>query len=419
MSEARTAAERAKAASAVLSMASEEQRNAALSAMAEGLRDNYEAICAANAQDIEQGRANNMPEGLLDRLFLDKDRVFAMASALEDLAKLPDPTGITLEEKTLDNGLAVTRVSVPLGVVAMIYEARPNVTADAAGICIKSGNTCVLRGGSSAVHSNKAISDVLRKSLASVDLPEDCIVSIESTDRAETDILLGLRGLIDVLIPRGGAGLIQHCVDHARIPVIETGTGNCHIYIHEKADLNKAIPIVINAKTPRIGVCNAAESLLVDEAIAEEALPLLITTLAQAGVSVHGDETTLAVGKAMGIDIEPATVDDWGKEYLDYDISLKVVANIDEAIAHINTYGTKHSEAIITEDEDAGTLFLCAVDASAVYVNASTRFTDGGEFGLGAEIGISTQKLHARGPFALEALTTYKYLIWGNGQIRK
>ncbi len=418
MSEAYQAAERAKAASTAMAMTTEEQRNKALYAMANVLRDNVELICEANAKDMAYGEKTGVSKPILDRLYLDKDRIESIASALEDLAALDDPTGKILETRMLDNELEIVRVTVPMGVVAMIYEARPNVTADAAGICIKSGNACVLRGGSLAVNSNLAISDLLSMAAYNAGMPKDAIVSIRSTDRSETDELLGLRGLIDVLIPRGGAGLIQHCVDHARVPVIETGTGNCHIYIHQSADLTKALPIIINAKTQRTGVCNAAESLLVDEAIADTALPLIVDALAQAGVTIHGDEATRAVASSMGVSVEEATVDDWGREYLDMDISIKVVSGIDEAITHINRYGTHHSEAIIAQDEKAQDLFLCSIDAAAVYVNASTRFTDGGEFGLGAEIGISTQKLHARGPFALDALTTYKYLIRGNGQIR-
>lgn len=418
MSEAYTAAQKAKQASVAMAMTTEEMRNNALHTMADALRDNTDIICEANAKDMAYGEKTGVSKPILDRLYLDADRIENIAKALEALAALDDPTGKILEARTLDNELEITRVTVPMGVVAMIYEARPNVTADAAGICIKSGNACVLRGGSLAVNSNLAISDLLSMAAYNAGMPQDAIVSIRSTDRAETDELLGLRGLVDVLIPRGGAGLIQHCVDHARVPVIETGTGNCHIYIHQSADLTKAIPIIINAKTQRTGVCNAAESLLVDEVIAAEALPLIVDALANAGVTIHGDEATRAVGKTMGIAVEEATVDDWGREYLDMDISIKVVSGIDEAVAHINQYGTHHSEAIIAEDEAAQDLFLCSIDAAAVYVNASTRFTDGGEFGLGAEIGISTQKLHARGPFALEALTTYKYLIRGNGQIR-
>lgn len=418
MSEAYAAATRAKQASSAMALTTEEMRNNALHAMADALRDNVDVICEANAKDMAYGEKTGVSKPILDRLYLDAGRIENIARALEELAALDDPTGKILETRTLDNDLEITRVTVPMGVVAMIYEARPNVTADAAGICIKSGNACVLRGGSLAVNSNLAISDLLSMAAYNAGMPQDAIVSIRSTDRAETDELLGLRGLVDVLIPRGGAGLIQHCVDHARVPVIETGTGNCHIYIHQSADMNKALPIIINAKTQRTGVCNAAESLLIDEAIADEALPVVVGALSEAGVTIHGDEATRAVGSSLGIEVLEATVDDWGREYLDMDISIKVVSGIEEAIAHINQYGTHHSEAIIAENSAAQELFLCSIDAAAVYVNASTRFTDGGEFGLGAEIGISTQKLHARGPFALEALTTYKYLIRGNGQIR-
>lgn len=418
MSEAHAAATRAKQASSAMALTTEEMRNNALHAMADALRDNVDVICEANAKDMAYGEKTGVSKPILDRLYLDAGRIENIARALEELAVLDDPTGKILETRTLDNDLEITRVTVPMGVVAMIYEARPNVTADAAGICIKSGNACVLRGGSLAVNSNLAISDLLSMAAYNAGMPQDAIVSIRSTDRAETDELLGLRGLVDVLIPRGGAGLIQHCVDHARVPVIETGTGNCHIYIHQSADMNKALPIIINAKTQRTGVCNAAESLLIDEAIADEALPVVVGALSEAGVTIHGDEATRAVGSSLGIEVLEATVDDWGREYLDMDISIKVVSGIEEAIAHINQYGTHHSEAIIAENRAAQELFLCSIDAAAVYVNASTRFTDGGEFGLGAEIGISTQKLHARGPFALEALTTYKYLIRGNGQIR-
>ena len=418
MSEAYAAATRAKQASSAMALTTEEMRNNALHAMADALRDNVDVICEANAKDMAYGEKTGVSKPILDRLYLDAGRIENIARALEELAALDDPTGKILETRTLDNDLEITRVTVPMGVVAMIYEARPNVTADAAGICIKSGNACVLRGGSLAVNSNLAISDLLSMAAYNAGMPQDAIVSIRSTDRAETDELLGLRGLVDVLIPRGGAGLIQHCVDHARVPVIETGTGNCHIYIHQSADMNKALPIIINAKTQRTGVCNAAESLLIDEAIADKALPVVVGALSEAGVTIHGDEATRAVGSSLGIEVLEATVDDWGREYLDMDISIKVVSGIEEAIAHINQYGTHHSEAIIAENSAAQELFLCSIDAAAVYVNASTRFTDGGEFGLGAEIGISTQKLHARGPFALEALTTYKYLIRGNGQIR-
>ena len=353
-------------------------------------------------------------QGILEHI----DRITAVGTTsmrtLESLAALPDPTGAVLEERTLYNDLKLTRVSVPLGVVAMVYEARPNVTVDAAGICVKSGNACVLRSGSLAIHSAVALGEVLQGALSQVGLPKDCVVVIDSTDRSVTDEFFLLRDLVDVLIPRGGAGLIRHCVEHSLIPVIETGTGNCHIYIHESADLAKAYPIVLNAKTQRVGVCNACESVLVDRSIARACLPELLRQLAAAKVRIHGDEV---VGE-LDIPVEAATEEDWGTEYLDYEISIKCVEGLEEAIAHINRFGTKHSEAILAEDEAAAHTFARRVDAAAVYINASTRFTDGGEFGLGAEIGISTQKLHVRGPFALEALTTYKYIIEGEGQVR-
>lgn len=328
MSEAYAAATRAKQASSAMALTTEEMRNSALHAMADALRDNVDVICEANAKDMAYGEKTGVSKPILDRLYLDAGRIENIARALEELAALDDPTGKILETRTLDNDLEITRVTVPMGVVAMIYEARPNVTADAAGICIKSGNACVLRGGSLAVNSNLAISDLLSMAAYNAGMPQDAIVSIRSTDRAETDELLGLRGLVDVLIPRGGAGLIQHCVDHARVPVIETGTGNCHIYIHQSADMNKALPIIINAKTQRTGVCNAAESLLIDEAIADEALPVVVGALSEAGVTIHGDEATRAVGSSLGIEVLEATVDDWGREYLDMDISIKVVSGI-------------------------------------------------------------------------------------------
>ena len=345
-----------------------------------------------------------------------------MAVGLEKLAELPDPVGRVLEHRTIDCGLDLQKVSVPLGLVAMVYEARPNVTADAAGICIRTGNACILRGGSMAQRSCVAIAHALADAVEACGFPREAVSIIETTDRAATGALMGLRGIVDVLIPRGGAGLIQRCVRESLVPVIETGTGNCHIYLHEDVDMQKALPIIVNAKTQRVGVCNAAESLLVDDAVADAALPQVVKTLHEHGVFIHGDAMTCAVaaaaGLAEGADYVPATEDDWGREYLALEMSVKVVADEDEAIAHINRYGTGHSEAIVTEDVRAGERFLREVDASSVYVNASTRFTDGGEFGLGAEIGISTQKLHARGPFAAEALTTYKYEIRGCGQTR-
>lgn len=429
MGEARNAALKAKEASRPLALMSTDARNEVLFVMAAALRANTERICQANAQDMERARAKGTKDSLLDRLFLDADRIGAMADGLEALAALPDPVGKVLEERKLYNGIELSRVTVPMGVVAMVYEARPNVTADAAGICLKSGNACVLRGGSLAIDSCIAIADVMHEAAVAVGAPRDCISIIRSTDRAETGELLSLHGLVDVLIPRGGAGLIERCVKEAQVPVIETGTGNCHVYVHASADLEKARNIVINAKTQRTGVCNACESLLVDASVAGEFLPSMILKLAQAGVTVHADDASfdavassdLPAGdkaSALGHMLE-ATDEDWGREYLDLEISVHVIdGGVEQAIAHINEYGTGHSEAIVTEDARAAQAFTRGVDAAAVYVNASTRFTDGGEFGLGAEIGISTQKLHVRGPFALEALVTYKYIMRGAGQVR-
>lgn len=415
---ARKAAQAARMAAVALSQASEAKRNEALFAMASALRERTQEVLYANERDMETARAKDTKESLLDRLMLDAGRIEAIATALESLADLPDPTGKVLEERVLYNGLELTRVTVPLGVVAMVYEARPNVTVDAAGICVKSGNACVLRGGSLAIESAVALGAVLRDALESVGLPKDCVVVIDSTDRAVTDELFTLRDLVDVLIPRGGEGLIRHCIEHSLVPVIETGTGNCHVYIHESADLSKAYPIVMNAKTQRIGVCNACESVLIDRSIAHECLPELLRQLAHAGVRIHADGLVGKIAAQLDIAIEAATELDWGTEYLDMEISIKTVEGSDEAIAHINRYGTRHSEAIVAENEQAAHAFARQVDAAAVYINASTRFTDGGEFGLGAEIGISTQKLHVRGPFALDALTTYKYIIEGEGQVR-
>lgn len=415
-------AREAKAASVPLGRASDGERVAAVRAMAAALRNREPEILAANAEDMDAARAAGTNAGLLDRLLLTPERMEGMAAGLEALADLPDPVGRVLERHTIDCGLDLTRVSVPLGLVAMVYEARPNVTADAAGICIRTGNACILRGGSMAQRSCVAIAHVLADAVASCGLPRAAVSIIETTDRAATGVLMGLRGVVDVLIPRGGAGLIERCVREAAVPVIETGTGNCHVYVHESADFAKARAIVMNAKTQRVGVCNACESLLVDEAVAPAFLPEMLRELAAAGVTIHGDAVARAAAEAAGEEVlarfVDATPDDWGREYLALEISVKAVAGLDEAIAHINRYGTHHSEAIVAEDPEACERFLVEVDAAAVYANASTRFTDGGEFGLGAEIGISTQKLHARGPFAAEALTTYKYVIRGTGQVR-
>lgn len=412
----------AKAASRPLGFASNEQRVAAVRAMATALRDAEPMILEQNGLDMDAAAKAGTSAGLLDRLKLTHERIEGMAAGLEKLAELPDPVGRVLEHRTIDCGLDLQKVSVPLGLVAMVYEARPNVTADAAGICIRTGNACILRGGSMAQRSCVAIAHALADAVEACGFSREAVSIIETTDRAATGVLMGLRGIVDVLIPRGGAGLIQRCVRESLVPVIETGTGNCHIYLHKGVDMQKALPIIVNAKTQRVGVCNAAESLLVDDAVADAVLPQVVKTLHEHGVFIHGDTMTCAAaaaaGLAEGADYVPATEDDWGREYLALEMSVKVVADEDEAIAHINRYGTGHSEAIVTEDVQAGERFLREVDASSVYMNASTRFTDGGEFGLGAEIGISTQKLHARGPFAAEALTTYKYEIRGCGQTR-
>lgn len=418
MSEARQKAEAARAVCAQIGLASEDARNAALLSMAGALREKCAEIVAANERDMDAARAKGTSEALLDRLMLDEGRVADMADALIDLTKLPDPLGQVQVRRTLYNGLELARVSVPLGVVAVVYEARPNVTADAAGICLKSGNAVVLRGGSMAAESNSTITRVLHDAAVLAGMPVGCISSIESTDRAETDELMSLHGIVDVLVPRGGAGLIAHCVESSKVPVIETGTGNCHVYVHESADLEKARAIIMNAKCRRYGVCNAAETLLVDDAAAEAFLPGALAELAERGVTLHADERAAAIAAAAGIDTVPATEVDWATEYLAPDLAVHVVSGLDEAIAHINRYSTHHSEAIVAEDEAACTKFAAMIDAAAVYLNASTAFTDGGQFGLGAEIGISTQKLHVRGPFALEALTSYKYIVAGNGQVR-
>lgn len=421
MSEAKTAALKARAAAKDMALASEDVRNKALRAMAQALRENTALICDENAQDMQAAQQKGTPDPLLDRLMLNAERIEDIACALESLALLPDPVGRVLEERTLDNGLKLSRVSAPLGVVAMVYEARPNVTADAAGISIKSGNACVLRGGSLALRSCTAIARVIHDAAVAAGLPENCIVAIESADRAQTDELLQLYSIIDVLIPRGGAGLIRHCIEHATVPVIETGVGNCHVYVHESGKQNDALAIIENAKTQRPGVCNACESVLVDAVIAPEFLPQLFEVLTRHNVVMHVDERTLACAQECGYGQHcvAATPEDWATEYLDKEISIKLVdGGVLEAVDHINAHGTKHSEAIVAQDEAAIRYFCEAVDAAALYVNASTRFTDGGAFGLGAEIGISTQKLHVRGPFALEALTTYKYILRGTGQVR-
>lgn len=420
--EVRDLANRARLASAGLSQTSTEERNTALAAMADALRDRSADIIAANEADMDAARQNGTKESLLDRLMLDEGRIEGIAAALEELIALPDPLGLVQEERTLYNGVNLKRVSVPLGVVAVIYEARPNVTADAAGICLKSGNACVLRGGSMAARSCATIAAILHDAAVEAGMPAGCIEIVSTTDRSATDALMQLHGLIDVLIPRGGAGLIRHCVENSKVPVIETGTGNCHVYVHESADLDMASAILMNAKCRRYGVCNAAETLLVDKAIARSFLPQLLNALAHKGVFLHCDEEAFScaafAGLKNGEQFDLASDVDWATEYLGPELAVRCVDGIDEAIDHVNTYGTKHSEAIVAVDESAIEAFLNRVDAAAVYANVSTAFTDGGQFGLGAEIGISTQKLHARGPFALEALTSYKYVLRGEGQVR-
>jgi glutamate-5-semialdehyde dehydrogenase len=417
MSEVSDLAVRAKEASRELAKTSSVQRNRALLAMSHALMAKSDEILAANARDMAAAKAKHTPAPLLDRLMLDPQRLKSISEAVKAIALLPDPIGEVLSGSRMANGIWLTQVRVPLGVVAMIYEARPNVTADAAALCVKTANAVILRGGSLAIESCVAITDALSRAASGAGLPDNSIQILASTDREDTDELMTLHGLIDVLIPRGGAGLIKNVVENAKVPVIETGTGNCHVYVHTSADPEMARRIIINAKCDRPGVCNAAESLLIDEEIYEFVLPAILKSLEFEGVEVHADERTMALGAISRI--RAATEEDWGTEYLDMRISVKVVKGIDEAIQHINKYGTAHSEAIVTEDYDAAKRFLDEVDAAAVYVNASTRFTDGGEFGLGAEIGISTQKLHARGPMGLVALTSTKHMAMGSGQIRE
>ena len=391
-----------------------EDKNRALAAAAAALVRRTERILAANGRDYQTAREGGMSEALLDRLKLTQERIEAMAEGLRQIAALPDPVGEVMEHFDRPNGLHIDKVRVPMGVIGIIYEARPNVTADAFGLCFKTGNAVILKGGRDAACSNEAITETIREALASEKIPVDAVQLITDNDRAVTTAFMKMKRYVDLLIPRGGAGLIQAVMENSTIPVIETGTGNCHIYVDEDADLDKAVPIILNAKTQRIGVCNACESLLVHEKIAEIFLPALGAALREKQVQMRGDETVqrLIPGAVA------ATEEDYGTEYLDYIISMKTVRSVEEAIEHINRYNTKHSDAILTENGEHAERFLQGVDSACVYVNASTRFTDGFEFGFGAEIGISTQKLHARGPMGLRELTTYKYLIRGSGQIR-
>ena len=390
------------------------EKNEELLKVAEALTENADTLTAANTLDVENGRKNNMPEALVDRLLLTGDRIRGMAEGLRQVAALEDPVGEVLGMKKRPNGLMIGQKRVPLGVIGIIYEARPNVTADAFALCFKTGNVVILKGGSDAIHSNEAIVKCIREVLREQGITEDAIQLITDTSRETTAEFMKMNQYVDVLIPRGGRGLIKAVVENSTIPVIETGTGNCHIYVDETADLQMAADIIMNAKTQRVGVCNACESVLVHEKVKDEFLPVLARRLQEKQVEIRADEAAceLIPGAVH------ATEEDWGREYLDYILSLKVVSSVEEAISHINQYNTGHSEAIITNNYEHAQKFLDQVDAAAVYVNASTRFTDGFEFGFGAEIGISTQKLHARGPMGLLALTTTKYIIYGNGQIR-
>ncbi|MDY6077402.1 glutamate-5-semialdehyde dehydrogenase [Mobiluncus sp.] len=396
--------------------------NRLLETIAGLLETNTERILAANERDMQQAKANEMPPGLQDRLQLTPERVQALADAVRDIAALPSPIGQTLWGRTMENGLRIEQIRVPLGVVAMIYEARPNVTVDAAALSLKTNNAVILRGGSAAVHSNRTLVDVIQRALEQQGLPRDTVQTLDGLGREAVEAILTQRGLVDLAIPRGGAGLIEMVVNTATVPVIETGVGNCHIYVDQSAKLDDALRIVINAKTQRVGVCNAAETLLVDCGIAPAFLPLVLPALAANQVRLHTDQATRTVAsqhpETEQIDLVPATEKDWETEYLDYDLAVRLVDGVDAAIDHITRYSTGHTEAVIAQDQDVIDHFVNAVDAAAIAVNASTRFTDGAVFGLGAEIGISTQKLHARGPMGMEALTTTKSVIRGHGQVR-
>lgn len=406
---------KAKAAAYEMGKLSAEAKNDALNKMADSLEANQAEIFTANKIDVETAQAKGVKASLLDRLELDQKKIQTMANELREVAALPDPIGTVLATWTRPNGLIISQIRVPMGVIGVIYESRPNVTSDSAGVCIKSGNAVILRGGSDALHSNVAIGKVLREALAKTKVPIDAIQIVNSADRKEAEELMSMRQYIDVLIPRGGADLINTVIEKSRIPVIETGTGNCHVYVEEDADLEKATPIVINSKVQRPGVCNAAEKLLVDSKIAKQYLPIVIAELRKHGVEVRGDETTQKIVP----NVKAATEEEWYIEYLDLIIGVKVVNDLTEAISHINKYGTHHSDSIITRDFTKAQRFLKEVDSAAVYWNASTRFTDGNQFGLGSEIGISNQKLHVRGPMSIQHLTTAKYVICGDGQIRK
>lgn len=405
---------KALAAKDFLATVTTDDKNRALLSIAKALRDSSETIITENKTDLENGRKNGLSDGMLDRLMLDESRIDGMAKAVEDVVALDDPCGRLLEEVTRPNGLVIKKVSVPIGVIGIIYESRPNVTADAAVLCLKSSNAVILRGGKEAINSNIAIVAAMRSALADCGFDENCIQLVTDTSRESANQMMKMNGVIDCLIPRGGRGLIRSVVENSTVPVIETGSGNCHIYVDESADIEMAANIIYNAKTQRVGVCNACESLVIHSGIIKNALPVIKEKLDEKNVEMRGDERAMTAANG----VLPASEEDFACEYLDYKISVKTVDSLDEAIRHINKYSTGHSESIITNNMDNAREFLQRIDSSSVYVNASTRFTDGGEFGLGAEIGISTQKLHARGPMGLRELTTTKYLIYGTGQTR-
>ena len=405
---------RVKDAAVSLAIASTDDKNRILKAIATALRENCDKILEANALDLKNGRENGMADSLLDRLMLDADRIEGMAQGVEGVISLPDPVGRVLWETERPNGMKIQRVSTPLGVIGIIYEARPNVTSDAAALSIKSGNTAILRGGKEAFNSNSAIMDVMRDAIAKEGFNPDIVELVRDTSRESANALMKMNGYVDILIPRGSAKLINAVVQNSTVPVIETGAGNCHVYIDEFADIDMAVKIVNNAKTRRISVCNTAESLLIHKNIAELALIAIKAKLDEKNVILYGDD----VAREICPDIQQATEEDWATEYLDYKMSVKIVSSIDEAIEHIRKYSTNHSESIVTDNIENAEKFMNSVDSAAVYHNVSTAFTDGGEFGFGAEIGISTQKLHARGPLGLPQLNTFKYKIYGDGQVR-
>jgi len=407
-------AKKAKKAARVLGILTTEEKNEALRTIADALEADFQSIIAANLVDLQKGEEKGFEQAFMDRLSLNKERIFDFAQGLRQVAELPDPIGDVMSGWTLENGLKVEEVRVPLGVIGMIYEARPNVTADAAGLALKSGNAIVLKGGSSALNSNRAIVKIIHQALKNTAIPSDAVQFIDRLDREATQQLFTMKEHIDVLIPRGGASLINAVVENATVPVLETGVGNCHIYVDQEADAEKAIKILMNAKTDRPAVCNAAETFIVHQNWLKEHKDLLAEACKKHGITVHGDE----LARAELPDVQQATEKDWANEYLSLDLAVKTVSSLEEAIEHIDLYGTKHSEAIVTENTDTAKKFMQLVDAAALYHNASTRFTDGGALGFGAEIGISTQKLHARGPMGLPALTTRKYLMSGNGQVR-